>query len=357
MSGGENEFQGIKTAENSLCGLAGSRENSGIMFRSDAFKISAFVVLAVVTGALLAPPLYWFGKSVVASGILLDGPLAGVHESMERAQITRYFNRSLQFSALLLAYPFTRWIGVRRGSNWLLLEKNPRRWTHLGAGFGLAAGALLLLGWIYVEIGYYRGHDSGKPLHRLLLSAMGTGMSVALLEEFLFRGALFGLILRTARPLPALVFLSAFFAIVHFLKPPDNLELPPVVWHTGFWLTGQIFGQFGDLKFLAAEFTLLFCVGWVLGYARLKTSSLWLSIGLHAGWVFGIKLYSGLTRKALAIAEMMPWAGPSLRVGIWSVAVVALTGMFLWWWLRRRYPRSAFAPIERAQDPTENRTA
>lgn len=320
------------------------------MFRSDAFKISAFVVLTVVMGALLAPPLYWLGKSVAETETFQIGPLASAGDSMERAQITRYFNRALQFSALLLAYPFIRWIGVRRGSNWLLLEKNPRRWSHLAGGFALAAGTLLLLGWVYVEVGYYRGHESGKPLYRLLLSAIGTGLSVALLEEFLFRGALFGLILRTATPLRGLIFLSAFFALVHFLKPPDELELPPVEWDTGFWLVGQIFGQFGDMKFLAAEFTLLFCVGWVLGYARLKTSSLWLSIGLHAGWVFGIKLYSGLTRKAMAIADMLPWAGPSLRIGVWSVVVVALTGVVIGWWLRRRYPRSAFAPIKRAGD-------
>lgn len=320
------------------------------MFRSDAFKISAFVILTVVMGAFLAPPLYCLGRSLVENGTLLDGPLESVHESMERAKITRYFNRALQFSALILAYPFIRWIGVRRGSNWLLLKKNPRRWSQLGVGFILAAGTLLLLGWIYVEIGYYRGHDSGKPLYRMLFSAIGTGMSVALLEEFLFRGALFGLILRTATPLRGLIFLSAFFAIVHFLKPPVELELPPVEWDTGFWLVGQIFGQFGDMKFLAAEFILLFCVGWVLGYARLKTSSLFLSIGLHAGWVFGIKLFSGLTRKAMPIAEMIPWAGPSLRIGIWSVVVVVLSGVVIWWWLRHRYPQSAFAPIERPEE-------
>lgn len=315
--------------------------------RSDAFKVTVFVVSVAVMGALLAPPLHALGQWALAKGWFDSGPLASVGDSMERAQITRYFNRALQFSALVLAWPFLRWLGVggEKGTGWLLLRPNPRRWQHLGLGFALAAGTLLLLGAIYVAIGWYRLHDGAKPLPRLLASALGTGFSVALLEEFLFRGALFALILRTARPLAGLVFLSAFFAVVHFLKPPDGLTIPPIEWHSGFWVLGQIFGQFGDVDFLLAELILLFCVGWVLGWTRLKTGSLWLAIGLHAGWVFGIKLFSAGTRKVAAIDDMLPWAGPNLRVGFNSVVVVCLCGAVLVWLLRRHHPESAFREI------------
>jgi uncharacterized protein len=324
------------------------------LFRGDAFKLTAFVVSVTVLGALLAPVLHGLGQRALAGGWFESGPLASFADSVERAQITRYFNRALQFSALVLAWPFIRWIGIGGGSasGWLLLEQNPRRWYHLGLGFGLAAGTLLILGAIYVGIGWYRLNDEAKPLPRLLLSAVGTGLSVGLLEEFLFRGALFALILRTARPLPALAFLSAFFAIVHFLKPPDDLQLPPVEWHTGFWLLGQIFGQLGNVDFLLAELILLFCVGWVLGWARLKTRSLWLPIGLHAGWVFGIKLFSAASRKVAAIDAMLPWAGPNLRVGFNSVVVVCVCGLLLALLLRRRYPESAFqAPGPKLREP------
>jgi membrane protease YdiL (CAAX protease family) len=320
--------------------------------RSDAFKLTVYVAVVAVLGALLAPVFHGLGQRAHAGGWFESGPLASFADSVERAQITRYFNRALQFSALLFAWPFIRWIGIggASGSNWLLLEKNPRRWHHLALGFGIAAGTLLLLGAIYVGIGWYRLHDGAKPLPRLLLSALGTGLSVGVLEEVLFRGVLFALILRTARPLPALAFLSAFFAIVHFLKPPDDLQLPPVEWHTGFWLLGQIFGQLGNVDFLLAELILLFWVGWVLGWARLKTGSLWLPIGLHAGWVFGIKLFSAGTRKVAAIDDMLPWAGPNLRVGFNSVVVVCLCGLALALILRRRYPESAFRAVRPATD-------
>lgn len=315
------------------------------LFRSDAFKVSAYVLAVVLLGALLAPQLHALGQWALAKGIFDSGPLESVKDSVERAKITRYFNRAVMLSALLLAWPFLRWIGIRREGNWLQLRKNPNPLGQFGFGFGLAAGTLLLLGAIYVGIGWYRWNDEAKPLYRMILSSIGPGLSVAFLEEFLFRGVLLALILRTLRPFPALVFLSSFFAIVHFLKPPEKLDLPPVEWDTGFWLLTKIFGQLGSVDFLLAELVLLFCVGWILGWTRLKTGSLWLPIGLHAGWVFGVKLFSAATRKAAAIAEMMPFAGPHLRVGFNSVIVVCLCGIIVWLWLKKRYPVSAFTPM------------
>ncbi len=317
------------------------------LFRGDAFKLTAYVVSVILLGALLAPQLHALGQWALTRGIFDSGPLESVKDSIERAQITRYFNRAVMIAALALAWPFIRWIGMERGGNWLLLRKNPHPARHFGIGFGIAAVTLLLLGALYVGIGWYRMNDDAKPLPRMFLSAIGPGLSVAFLEEFLFRGVLLALILRTLRPLPALVFLSSFFAVVHFLKPPEKLVIPPVEWDTGFWLLTKIFGQLGDVDFLLAELILLFCVGWVLGWARLKTGSLWLPIGLHAGWVFGIKLFSAATRKAAPLEEMLPLAGPNLRVGFNSVVVVCLCGFLVWLLLRKRHPQSAFAPVTR----------
>ena len=314
--------------------------------RSDVFKVTAYVAAVILLGAVLAPPLYWLGQWALDKGFFDSGPLESVKDSIERARITRYFNRAVMVSALLLGWPFLRWLGLSgRGKSWLMLEKNPRWLAHFGLGFAIAAGTLLALGAVYVATGWYRINEDAKPVYRMFASAIGPGLSVGFLEEFLFRGVLFALVLRTMKPFTGLVFLSAFFAIVHFLKPPEKLDLPPVEWDTGFWLLGKIFGQLGDVQFLVAELILLFCVGWVLGWARLKTRSLWLPIGLHAGWVFGVKFFSAATRKSAPLAEMLPWAGPNLRVGFNSVIVVCLSGVIAWLILRRSRPESAFAAI------------
>ena len=67
-----------------------------------------------------------------------------------------------------------------------------------------------------------------------------------------------------------------------------------------------------------------------------------MGIGLHAGWIFGIKLFSPITRKKMALAEMLPWAGKDLKTGIIPMVVVLLTGIVVWIILRKRYSRGAF---------------
>lgn len=317
--------------------------------RSEAFKITAYVAAVILCGALLAPVLHGWAQWALARGYFDTGPLSAVRDPVAESPFTRYFSRAMQLAALLLAWPFLKWLGTPgqlKGSGWLMLRANPRRTADFFVGFAIAAGTLLALGGIYLATGWYRPNPDAAPLHRMLLAALASGLAVGFLEEFLFRGAMLALILRTVKPLPALVFLSAFFAVVHFLRPPDKLELPPVAWDSGLWLLGKIFAQWGDARFLLAELALLFCVGWVLGWARLKTGSLWLPIGLHAGWVFGVKFFSAATRRAVPLAAMLPWAGPNLRVGINSVLAVCLCGLAVWLMARRRHPESAFASPE-----------
>ncbi len=321
------------------------------MLKNDIFKICAYFIVVICVGALVAPWAYHLGKGIVEDGWMAGTWLDYLHRELERAPFPRYFNRSLQITALILIYPALRWIGPGKGPEAFRLRRNPRRFQHLIVGFLLAGGLLLLMGWGMVQMGFYRPNDKAPALAKAIFQALSTGFAVALIEEILFRGALMALILRTARPLPALIFLSAFFAVVHFLKPPGDIEIPPVTWSTGFWAVGQIFSQFREPAFLAAEFATLFSVGWILGYARLKTASLWMPIGLHAGWVFGIKLYSPLTRRAMPLEDMLPWAGQDLKIGVVSLAVVALTGGIVWYYLQRQNPRAVF------RDSGENRAA
>jgi len=316
-------------------------------FQSDVFKILVFVAGTIVLGALLAPLLYWGGKSLVAGGSLKGGWLNGLHDSMASALFFRYFNRGILVGALIMLWPILRWMKSGKSTakgkflSGLGLEPNPVWWKHWGIGLVAAGVPILLLGWIYVSLDLYKmSVGKGHSMVSILFGALGTGLAVAFLEEFVFRGALFAVMGRVLRPRPLLISLSAFFALVHFLHPPFILNMPEITIWTGFWMIGQIFGQFSDPLFLAAEFAVLFAIGWVLGYVRMKTASLWLGIGLHAGWVFGVKVLSPLTVRNFKSGEMMPWLGDNLRVGAVSSLVVCLTGLFLWLWLRKTESRT-----------------
>lgn len=338
--------------------------NRASLFRSNGFKVCVFVVGAVVLGALLSPPLFWAGKKVVALGWLAGGPFDSLHGSMDRATFSRYFNRALLLGALLLLGPVLRWMRAGeeggtgdggadersgrggRGAVFrarLGLERNRLWWRDLVVGFLLAGGSLLLLGWFYVDRGWYGPRGTDESLPGLLLGALGTGMAVAFLEEFLFRGALHAVMARILKPVVLWLAIAAFFALVHFLHPPHGLVIEKVGPLAGFWMLGQIFGQLGDPYFLAAEFAVLFAIGLALGHVRMKTASLWLAIGLHAGWVFGVKTLSPLTERQFGRAEMMPWLGDTLRVGLVSCVMVLLTWGLLWLCWLRRIDRRAFA--------------
>ncbi|MDF1656381.1 MAG: CPBP family intramembrane metalloprotease [Verrucomicrobiales bacterium] len=324
-------------------------------WRSGAFKILVFLSGIVILSALLAPPLYFAGKYVVAEKWLEGGFLEGLNGSLDRAKFSRYFNRAVLLGALLLLWPTLKWMNAGRDEKvgikaFLQLEPNPAWWRHCLLGFVVAGGTLLLLGAFYLNQGWYESRDAGKTLSKILLQALGTGFAVGFLEEFVFRGALQAVLAKVLKPVPLFFTIAIFFAVIHFFNAPPTLEIGPVTWGTGFWMVGRIFqyffSQFADPYFLLSEFAVLFAIGLVLGYTRMKTGSLWLGIGLHAGWVFGVKTLSPMTSRAFERAEMMPWLGDTLRVGLVSTIIVLLTGAGVWLFLRKS-PRDPFAETEK----------
>ena len=72
-------------------------------------------------------------------------------------------------------------------------------------------------------------------------------------------------------------------------------------------------------------------MGWILGYARWRTASLWLSAGLHAGWIFANGIF-------LVFVQPMPrtdplaraLAGGSLAEGLIPLAAVLITGTLVY---------------------------
>src|SRR5439155_47990 len=81
---------------------------------------------------------------------------------------------------------------------------------------------------------------------------------------------------------------SALFSIVHFLKAPMRTSTI-VTWSSGFNSIAHSFSQFANPMLVAAGFTTLFLIGWILADARVRTRSLWLAIGLRAGWTFAFE--------------------------------------------------------------------
>lgn len=310
------------------------------MVRSPVFKLLVWLAIVLVGGALLAPVLFAGGQWLL--GVLPRGE-TGFTEwlaaEIGRADFARYFNRAVLVVALLTIWPLIRWARFDR-SIFPPWRPAGRGLGEMGVGFALAAGLLLALGAWYAARGVYLVRKDAPWL--AVGAALFPALSVAVVEEFFFRGGLLGLLLRSLRERWAVAWGVFLFAVVHFMKPPEGVAIPDaeVAWHSGFRVIGQIFGHFGHLDFLLAEFATLCAVGWVLVLARLRTGRLWAGIGLHAGWVFGLKYFSSLTRgsKELRAGEWLPWIGTNLKIGLVPLVVVLLTGWLVLWLARRWSP-------------------
>jgi membrane protease YdiL (CAAX protease family) len=90
----------------------------------------------------------------------------------------------------------------------------------------------------------------------------------------------------------------------------------------------------------------LFVAGWILATAALGTRSLWLPIGLHAGWVFAQQTTNlALQNTGPGPAGSLPWVGPNLVSGAVPTGLIPLAALVLTGVLVRLYLRHVFRPV------------
>jgi uncharacterized protein len=282
-------------------------------------KILAYAAAVIVLGALAAPLLYWGGRAA-----------ADVIPELGRVPFARYFNRAIMIVAVALLWPFLRWIGVRRWTE-LELEANPHRWRDLGIGAGLATVGLWSVALVAAGFGLFTLH---APAPAKVLGSLATGVAVALFEETFFRGALFGVLRRNLTWQRALAFLSVLFAILHFIKPHRAArEVTDVGWLSGFDMLPYAFWRFSQPELVLFGFVTLVIFGWILGWVVVRTRSLYMSIGLHGGWVFALRSFDDVSRRA---ADGGIWLGSDMTTGVVPVALLIATGLLLARLLRAR---------------------
>ena len=270
----------------------------------------------------MAPPIYWAAHAV--AGGLNEAWLTAY---VAKTDFHRYFHRSMMIAALVLLWPLLRALRIENFGYALGLRRDRRGWQRLAAGFAVAFGMLAVLVAIFVLTGIYRmrGHVEYSKFGKVLLSTL----AVPVLEEFLFRGALQGVMRKTTVDSFAMVAVAILFAAVHFLSP-NGTDPPVIQWWSGLALLPDTLSQFSQPSMLLGGFTTMLLVGLILGYARVRTQSLWMPIGLHAGWVLGKMGLPLVARPSVA----WPWVGPDILVGVGPLVTVLGTWAIVWWLLR-----------------------
>jgi membrane protease YdiL (CAAX protease family) len=289
----------------------------------DAARLLAYLIGTVLLGCLLAPPLFWLAQAAATHGIL---------PGLASFDFESFFHRALLVSGLILLWPLVKCGGTHIDE--LGLARRGNTTAHLIAGFLIACVPLLLCGAVLVILKFYSV--------RVALSlpsvgaVLGATIVVPLIEEVFFRGLILGLLLRSCPPLMANFISSALFALLHFLKGDDR-TVQQINWSSGFLSLAHSFGQFSQPMLIIGALATLFLIGWILADARLRTKTLWLSIGLHAGWIFGNGIFNRLAhRRVLAL----PWLGRNLLIGLVPLGVCLLTWGIVILFLRRKSRRS-----------------
>ena len=283
-----------------------------------AATLAAYFLAIVLSGALLAPILFWSVQAIAAHGVF---------PFLAKYNFETFFHRAMLIAAVLGLWPLLRVSNVRNLSD-LGLAPNTHRVRDIGAGVLLSVIPLLFCGALLIAFHIYSFR------HIFLWSRIGTvllaAISVPFIEETFFRGLVLGILLRTGRKFLPIVGVSVLFAAVHFLKGPDRAT-EIVTWSSGFHSIAQAFAGFGDPVMVGSAFATLFLIGCVLADARVLTRSLWVPIGLHGGWIFASGTFSWLARRRM---DAFPWLGKNLLVGFVPLCLAAVTWIIMRLWLK-----------------------
>jgi membrane protease YdiL (CAAX protease family) len=262
-------------------------------------------------GALLAPLVHWLAQS-----------LAGEFPKLAHSGFHRYVSRSIEGLAVLGLWPLLRSLGA---NSWreLGLVSPKGHGKELGGGFALGFVSLAVVAALALACHERVIAAMDQRFAQHLLGAAATAITVAVLEEMLFRGALFGALRKGMSWIAALLISSMIYALVHFMRSPSDHG--PVRWYSGWVTLIEMLGGFAEFRALIPGFFTLTVAGVLLGLAYQRTGNLYFSIGLHASWIFWRKSYGILARP---VADGNEWLWGSGKMFDGWMALVIIAGSF-----------------------------
>ncbi|MCU0787986.1 MAG: CPBP family intramembrane metalloprotease [Verrucomicrobia bacterium] len=291
-----------------------------------------YLAVVLLGGPLLAPWLYWLAQHLGDTWPwLADQPFR------------RYVNRCMLVVALSGMYPLIRAFGARSAAE-LGLVRPAGQWGRLLGGFALGFASLAVIVVVCMIVGVrVWGYDlDGPGFAKILVEAALAGVAVSIIEELLFRGAIYGAFRKVMNwPLAALIS-SAIYAILHFMKRVD--DMPADHWYSGLIVLGHMFSGFANWHELIPGFFNLTLAGMLLALAYQRSGNLYFSIGLHGGWIFWRRAYGAVTDQPRVDGLEVPpsayewFFGTKTMVDGWLAAIVLIGALIVLWKLPLHRP-------------------
>jgi hypothetical protein len=273
---------------------------------------------ALLAGALLAPHLF--------NGLLYLGRSISWLEGLRYVEFEKVANRCVIGALLVAVWPglkltgLNSWrkLGLRRSAGW-------KRHLLLGLGLSIASMVILyIVGWsmgaYYVRETFKRGF-AGK-----MLTYFVGAILVGLIEETFFRGAIFGMLRKGFGLVAGAMLASVLFSAVHFASPEPTVGVVYGHWDAGLRMLPHMFSEVDfrwEFGFMAVT---LFLMGLTLCFFYAYFENIYLAMGLHAGWVWGMKVGDYFIERARYPHLVL--FGPSMTVAK-SVVAILLMSLFM----------------------------
>jgi len=209
-----------------------------------------------------------------------------------------------------------------------------RRFLSVAARWGVAGiltaalGALFLAG-TGLRIAADDFVATAGSLTKLVVVSLGSGVTVALLEESVMRGAMHTAIARESGHWAAALLTAPLFAILHFFA---KARIPPELlgWGSGFDLLVLSFVPLGHPGLVIDSFLSWLVVGLILSLTRVLTGNIAVAVGLHAGWVFVLRALQQSTVRSHSTAYGGWVGGFDGLLGYWLLPWGVCIGLALW---------------------------
>jgi len=213
------------------------------------------------------------------------------------------------------------------GLPWRRFLSQSLLWGVIGMATAAVGAAFLLLTHLRVmDAQFIPGASS---FARIFLIGVGSGISVALLEETVMRGAMHTAIERESGAWTAALLTALLFALLHFFAKV-RIPADEIGWGSGFDLLLRSFAPLGHPALVADSYLSWLVVGLILSLTRVLTGNIAVAIGLHAGWVVVLRMLQESTAAGISPAYAA-WVGRfDGLLGYWLLPWGAAIAAALW---------------------------
>jgi membrane protease YdiL (CAAX protease family) len=289
-----------------------------------------YFIFVFIGGALISPRLY-------AAAQFLESISDRFSILADRA-----FHHFVTGSVILLAVVAFPWLAKNLGLNSAFVHGFGLTRRHFGEsilafGWSFVAAALLACVLITFEALTLQTNHLAERWIRELRNACLFALIIGTVQEFIFRGAIFGTLRHRGSFLKAALVSSAVYALIHFVDKPQYAGRW-VQWNSGFVVLGQTFNGIANFESVVPTFVNFVLLGILLALLLERTGSLIPCIALHSGLIFWVKMLNFISNPAKDASAF--WGSDKTFDGWMSTVVLALLFILI----ERTTPRKALIP-------------